>query len=294
MLLHSLFVVPLSATSSSSSIQVAKSNLIESVRFISQLLKFEYVYKPAPELENNVELTIDDLIRRGVLRACQILPAADAGPTAVAAPGVSLNPSGIDSFLYLSMLTWPFIETYWVAIASLFILLPDIVMEAKKLSEVASRRAEALYYSGHIESYECLNTESIMNAYEWCIGQGILRVHQVGGTRMMQLMPEYQHSPEDHLPDVTSTLPTAIRRPATTASPSFSPPSSSPRKSLRELVLRVGRFRKIRLVATDSSKSLLESFVDELCATADQPPSPTPASAATNAAVAAQKLLSRM
>ena len=34
-----------------------------------------------------------------------------------------------------------------------------------------------------------------MSAYEWCIAQGILRVHQVGNTRMLQLTPDYQQPP---------------------------------------------------------------------------------------------------
>lgn len=42
---------------------------------------------------------------------------------------------------------------------------------------------------------EAINTEGIMSAYEWCIAQGILRVHQVGNTRMLQLTPDYQQPP---------------------------------------------------------------------------------------------------
>lgn len=37
-----------------------------------------------------------------------------------------------------------------------------------------------------------------MSAYEWCIAQGILRVHQVGNTRMLQLTPDYQQPPGQH------------------------------------------------------------------------------------------------
>jgi hypothetical protein len=164
-----------------------------------------------------------------------------------------------------------------------------------------------------------------MNAYEWCISQGILRVHMVGSTRMMQLTPEYQFAPEDsalstnpvsrstssdapaaaHPSSAGSTpqvVPSLTKRHTSLdrASSSFHASSSSaasnnvPRKSLRDLVMRVGRFRKIRLVATDSSKSLLEAFVDDLCATADQTPAvmTTPvAVAATTAAANVQKLL---
>lgn len=58
--------------------------------------------------------------------------------------------------------------------------------------------------------------------------------------------------------------------------------------SLRDLVLYVGRFRKIHLVQTDSSKSLLEGFVEELCATADA--SGAGSASAANSAATAQKI----
>lgn len=141
---------------SSTQTLVDKSRLIDSVRFISQLLKFEFIYKGGTDMEDNFDQTLEILEGRGVLKERDVEGAASTSQQHHMGKqrSVSLNSSGVDDFLFLSMLIWPFIETYWIAIASLFVLLPDVVMESKKLAEVASRRAEALYYSGHVEFYE--------------------------------------------------------------------------------------------------------------------------------------------
>lgn len=91
--------------------------IVSSLRFISQLLKFEFIYKPAPDLEDNVELTIESLVRRGILQPSPTDPSA-----------IAIDPSGTETFTFLCMLVWPFIEAYYIAIASLFALQPDILM----------------------------------------------------------------------------------------------------------------------------------------------------------------------
>lgn len=314
--------------------RVQKSKLIESVRFVSQLTKFEFIFTPAMDLETNVEDTIEALVARGVLLPAPLTVSSDGMPptraSASSCTELLLNPSGVDTFLFLCMLAWPFLETYWVAVASLMILLPDVIMEDKKLSEIASRRAEAQFYSGHVEFYEALNTESIMNAFDWCISQGILRVHQVGSTRMLQLTPEFQAPAEDfHVmhaegqghhgapegiaasasaaPSYPPANPVSLTKRATSleriaklseprdsasssasaaASAAPCPPVARP-SLLRDLVLRVGRFRKVRLMSSEQNRSLLDNFVAELCST-DSGPSTSSATAGTAAAAAAQ------
>jgi len=246
-------------------VQVSKARLISSVRFISQLLKFEFIFAPAPDIETNVEETLDALIARQILLPAPTVAgvqSSSAGPAAATAASASspvsscsallLAPSGVESLLMLAMLAWPFIETYWVALASLHALLPDRIFEASKLAELASRRAEALYYSGGVEFYESMNTEYLLNAYEWCVSQGILRVHQVAaGTRMLQLTPEFQQAPR------------ADATPAADASGASASCDGRP-TSLRDLLMRVGRFRKSQLLASAQSSSLLDAFVREL------------------------------
>jgi len=113
-----------------------------SVAFISQLLKFEFIFAPAPDIEANVEETIDALIQRGILAPAisgpsdslpLLLPTSSSSSLTAASVSAGrscthlmLQPSGVDSFFFLSMLTWPYVETYYIALASLLALLPDV------------------------------------------------------------------------------------------------------------------------------------------------------------------------
>lgn len=118
--------------------------------FISQLLKFEFIFAPAPDIEANVDDTLDQLIERGILAPAisspsdslpLLLPTAASGALTAASVSAGrscthlmLQPSGVDSFFFLSMLSWPYVETYWVALASLLVLLPDVRTYAKTAS----------------------------------------------------------------------------------------------------------------------------------------------------------------
>jgi len=278
-----------SAAASSTTVMVDKFKLLESVRFVSKLLKAEFIFKPTPDLQENVEEALEALCTRGVLRVvdehvdgeagkkdgqASAQPAA-AGSLASRTRYVCLHPSGVDTFLFLCMLIWPFVEVYFVSIASLFVLLPDQVMEQTRLADIASRRAEALFYSGGIDFYESMNKDSIINAFEWCVKQGVLRAHQVGGIKMLQLTPEYQHQPEDLA--FVSSLTSSSTSSSSSAPSSTTAPASrfipliphSDRKSLRSFVLRVAHFRKIRLLSSDENRSLLQIFVSDLAATGE-------------------------
>ena len=72
---------------------------------------------------------------------------------------ICLNTDGIDTFMFLCMLVWPTIEVYWIALVSLFVLLLILIMEERKLAEMAGKRAEALYYAGNLDFYEALSVD---------------------------------------------------------------------------------------------------------------------------------------
>lgn len=120
--------------------------------------------------------------------------------------------------------------------------------EEGRLAELASSRAEALYYAGHIDWFESLNIETILTAYDWCVQQQILRVHQIqqantlkaitarSSNKVLQLCPSYQSSEE----------PVSLTNPSAASSSLSSSFSSFPPRSLNGLVNSIGYFRKSR------------------------------------------------
>ena len=70
-----------------SAIQVEKIKLLQSVQFISRLLKFEYIYKPAPDIEDNFDLTLQTLRKQRVLSIN--LPTKSKGEEQITTSGVT-------------------------------------------------------------------------------------------------------------------------------------------------------------------------------------------------------------
>lgn len=97
-------------------ISVQEESLLESVKFVSQLLKLEFIYHPASTILDNYNTTIEGMKKRGVLTPSQ--------------DGLSLtiHPKGHDSFMFLNMLLWPFIDTYWITLSTLMQLQPNLIM----------------------------------------------------------------------------------------------------------------------------------------------------------------------
>lgn len=53
-------------------------------------------------------------------------------------------------------------QVYWVAAVSLYLLQPDLIMEETRLAQTASSRAEALYYSEHLDFYESVRSVRLL------------------------------------------------------------------------------------------------------------------------------------
>lgn len=101
---------------------VNKKKLVGSVKFISRLLKYEFIYEPGPTIEDNFKETLQLMVSRSVRSPS--LPIAQAfffsrsrrrGILAASSDGesISIQEQGKEVFLFLCMLVWPFIEIYW-------------------------------------------------------------------------------------------------------------------------------------------------------------------------------------
>ncbi|RKP12924.1 acyltransferase-domain-containing protein [Piptocephalis cylindrospora] len=94
--------------------KIPQDDLIQSISFLSQLLKGEFIYNPG-----GVDVNVSHTLRS--LEDAEIIQVDDKG--------VELSPReraiGRENYDFYCFLLWPFIESYWLAAVSLFSLVPS-------------------------------------------------------------------------------------------------------------------------------------------------------------------------
>lgn len=133
---------------------VAKVDLLKEVRFLSQLLKKEFIYKPSPDIQDNLDETLALMERRNIL---QVNP-----NTQIVEP---MPDSGLKMIGFLRHLFWPFIDSYWVASVALFALREE-PMEEKAFHHKMQDIAESLYHEGYLRYSDVVSLETLTNALE--------------------------------------------------------------------------------------------------------------------------------
>lgn len=93
---------------------VDRKELLQGALFLHDLLRMEFVRKDCSQDRQQLEDAVDHLLAERVLRA-----AGDGQRLAVSSGGQSF-------FSMLRTLFWPFVDSYWVAITSLFALRPGL------------------------------------------------------------------------------------------------------------------------------------------------------------------------
>lgn len=164
--------------------------LLGNVKFISRLLKSEFVYGPGG-LEKNFSLTVKRLVKKGVFSLGEDKSIIkDFEPTHNSKQWIVISQEerrkGRETFDFYCFLVWPFVETYWLVSASLFSILPDYLfckegedinneptqpeldtlewVEEKILMERIQIFARTMYYEGDLNYFESINKETIKNA----------------------------------------------------------------------------------------------------------------------------------
>ncbi|KAJ3360646.1 hypothetical protein GGF32_008262 [Allomyces javanicus] len=160
---------------------VSRQRLLQDVSFLSQLLRREFVFPPGGIL-SNMTRTITSLNENGVIRSIDEI--VDRG-----------------KFDFYCFLLWPFVETYWLASLSLFLLYPQFGADTsvpagppteadaaaateratngdpmtgpstetwfleKDFSNAVQDLAKTLYYEGELAYFESINKEILKNAW---------------------------------------------------------------------------------------------------------------------------------
>jgi glycerol-3-phosphate O-acyltransferase len=173
-----------------------KTKLTENCLFISQLMKFEFVYGQGG-LTKNLDETILRMMNHNVVIV---------GVGEDDMPWVTLSPeerrTGRETFDFYCFLIWPFVETYWLTAVSLYTILPNFDDRTNKSLywtdvRVFMNRSQVLgktlYYEGDVSYIESVNKETIANA--------IIRLKEMGIVKIFKgLTP-----PGDYEPSLFST-----------------------------------------------------------------------------------------
>ena len=157
-----------------------QSKLTEDCLFVSQLLKYEFVFGPGG-MEQNINTTLDRMLNANVVE----VGLGDDGEEWVSLSSEERR-TGREVFDFYCFLMWPFIESYWVATVSLYTLLPDPSVKVdgqywidhRLFSNRAQILAKTLYYEGDLSYFESINKETLANAILRLKDYGIIKLHK--------------------------------------------------------------------------------------------------------------------
>ncbi len=145
---------------------VEKSKLLESVKFLSWLLKKEFIYKPSPDIQDNFEETLEGLRRKGVL---------DISPDGKIKERGYID-GNFNYMEFLRRLFWPFIDSYWAAaLGHFFLLEEERPLDERKFIKKLQTTAEYLYQRGIIIYSDSVSKENFQNALSLFREKGLYR-----------------------------------------------------------------------------------------------------------------------
>eukprot|EP01124_Arcella_intermedia_P000699 TRINITY_DN10372_c0_g1_i1.p1 TRINITY_DN10372_c0_g1~~TRINITY_DN10372_c0_g1_i1.p1 ORF type:complete len:741 (-),score=190.79 TRINITY_DN10372_c0_g1_i1:1148-3040(-) len=164
---------------------VLKSHLFSDVRYLSKMLKWEFIYKPSQNFNKNFEDTFELMKKRGLLEHD---PKDDY---------VTIPPGGESTNEFLCFLLWPFIEAYWMVSASLWSLYPNHLADEKIFLQKITIFGETLYHQGELSFYESISTDMTKMALKRCIEEQILeeKLFNDKGNYALALKEPYSKDP---------------------------------------------------------------------------------------------------
>ncbi|KAJ9071859.1 hypothetical protein DSO57_1033031 [Entomophthora muscae] len=160
--------------------------LLEEVVFLSQLLKWDFVYPPG-KAEDNLRQTLEFLVNSKVLTFNgEFIELSEAE-----------RASGRENYDFYCFLLWPFVESYWLASVSLFSLgLDECSSEPAWIEEPAyvnkvQQLGKTLYYQGDLSYLEAINKETMANAFMCLKEMGIILSRPSPRPARIALNPTY-------------------------------------------------------------------------------------------------------
>ncbi|KAJ0402632.1 hypothetical protein ATCC90586_010871 [Pythium insidiosum] len=130
---------------------VAVPELLDAALFLHDMLLHEFVRRDCAQDRAQLQQALERMRSQRVL-----LATGDAS--------VAVGPDGRPLFSLLCTLLWPFVDSYYVAISSLFALRPHATIRADDLLKRIQWLAETMYHERLISFYESCSLETLQNA----------------------------------------------------------------------------------------------------------------------------------
>jgi len=133
---------------------VDRKDLVNSAKFLRQLLWLEFVTDPSTSIEQDMLDTIESMVKRGFL-------VNDKSNNSVI-----INSGSEGYFSFLCHFFWPLVDTYWVSALSLFSLQPHNGVKKRLHLQRTQWLGERMFNEGKLAFYETCSMEALLNTLE--------------------------------------------------------------------------------------------------------------------------------
>ncbi|KAI4236898.1 MAG: hypothetical protein LQ349_002259 [Xanthoria aureola] len=183
--------------------------LYEQVGFLSSIFRGEFIY-PTAGLLLNLHRTLLGLESDGVITLARSDSRADpndaANPDAHKILSVEISSmerkNGRENFDFYNFLLWPFIESTWLGAVSLMGLTPpgpnqsEAWLDIRQAQETTQTLGKTLYHQGDLSYFEAVNKETLKNAYQLFVEEGIVLIRRSSiessaSTTAIRLAPDW-------------------------------------------------------------------------------------------------------
>ncbi|KAL8928902.1 MAG: hypothetical protein Q9172_000740 [Xanthocarpia lactea] len=165
--------------------------LYEQVGFLSSIFRGEFIY-PTAGLLPNLHRTLLGLESDGVIHVTSSDTGMDLDDAANTAAHNTLSvelstmerKNGRENFDFYNFLLWPFIESTWLGAVSLMGLTPpgpqqsDAWLDIRQAQEMTQILGKTLYFQGDLSYFEAVNKETLKNAYQLFVEEGIVLIRK--------------------------------------------------------------------------------------------------------------------
>ncbi|KAL8782663.1 MAG: hypothetical protein Q9213_005202 [Squamulea squamosa] len=164
--------------------------LYEQVGFLSSIFRGEFIY-PTAGLLPNLNRTLFGLQSDGVItltRSDTPVDSDDLDPHGHSILSVELSlterQNGRENFDFYNFLLWPFIESTWLGAVSLMGLTPptdnqsEAWLDIRQAQETTQILGKTLYHQGDLSYFEAVNKETLKNAYQLFVEEGIVLIRK--------------------------------------------------------------------------------------------------------------------
>jgi hypothetical protein len=170
-----------SGTPTTAVTSVNKQALLSDINFLSQWFKVEFIFKPGRVGDN-----LEDAL--SILSTRHILDWDSDAKTNIQITDIERR-SGYDLFRFHCSFLWPFIESYWLAVLSVYAMSATAWITEKTWLKYTQQLGQTLYYEGDLTYFESINRDTLQNASNRLVEIGVLEKSDPAGA--FRPMPTY-------------------------------------------------------------------------------------------------------